>query len=590
MNRRIQCILSVLTLLFTIIAARTAYLQLWEGPQSGETLAAKALKYRTQVIMGEEYYRGEILDRNLLSITDSYMSSSLVAFPLSIENPGEIAAKLEGILKISAQQIEAILKKSQENYGSRIPVFIKVNLSAEECAALRNIDLRGIAVVPVKVRYGPGSLARHIVGYMNKLNETQWQDLKSKKKTIDTNASLPTAYKITDDIGAAGLENKYEEVLRGSKAENSITVMTDANGRLLQGLGYKVQEEAADAWRNHVVLTLDRRYQELAESVLDEYVQRGAVVVLDVSNGDVLAAASRPNFDQNQIEDYLSGKDELIDRTTRVAFYPGSVFKMVVAAGVLEEGLVKPDEKFTCTGTHLFADGTTIKCLREHGEVNLEEAISKSCNTTFVKLGLLLGNDKFYEYASKLGFTVSVNSQSPPALIGNASIGQQGVLVSPMQIANLYATIAREGRFQPWRILAGIRNFQGDIIYENPTKPSVPVISSVTCEILKKALLNAVMNGTGRQGWIEGSGTAGKTGTAQANDKDKVIAWFAGFTPLENPRLAIAVMVEENASGAITGLRGSDTAAPIFKKIAQDILQLEEEADKKSLDNRAVNF
>lgn len=579
MNKRILFILGTLTALFAVIAIRTAYLQLWEGPQSGGTLAAKALRYRTQVVMGEEYYRGEILDRNLLSITDSRVSLSLVVFPLSISNVGETAKMLEDILKISALQIETSIKKGQENFGSRTPVLLKVNLTDEEVKELQNSALQGIAVVPVKTRYGPGSLARHIVGYLNKINENQWLQIKENKKTIDTNPSLPTAYKITDDIGVTGLENKYEEVLRGSKAQNNISVMTDANGQLLPGLGYKIQEEAADPWRNHLVLTLDRRYQDIVERIMDKYILRGAVVVLDVTSGDVLAAASRPNFDQNKIEKYLSGKDELIDRTTRVAFYPGSVFKMVVAAGVLEEGLITPEEKFVCTGIHLFTDGTAIKCLREHGEVNLEDAICKSCNTTFVKLGLLLGNARFYEYAAKLGFTVSVNNLSPPALIGNASIGQQGVLVSPMQIANLYATIARRGLYQPWRILAEIRNYQGDVIYENPSKPPIQVISAPTCEILKKALRNAVINGTGQQGWVEGKGTAGKTGTAQANDKDKVIAWFAGFTPLENPSLAIAVMVEENASGAITGLRGSDTAAPIFKQIAQEIFKIEEEAN-----------
>jgi penicillin-binding protein 2 len=123
------------------------------------------------------------------------------------------------------------------------------------------------------------------------------------------------------------------------------------------------QEEPGDQWRNHLVLTLDKRYQEIVEQVMDKAIVRGAVVVLDVATGDVLAQASRPDFDQNQVSKYLDGVDELIDRTQRVAFYPGSVFKMVVAIGVLEEGLLKPDEVFNCNGAYVFSDNTQIKCL-----------------------------------------------------------------------------------------------------------------------------------------------------------------------------------------------------------------------------------
>ncbi|PKM88555.1 MAG: hypothetical protein CVU87_07265 [Firmicutes bacterium HGW-Firmicutes-12] len=577
MNKRIIYVFGTVAILFSILALRTVYLQIWEGPESGATLAAKALKYRTQVISGEEYFRGEILDRNLVSITDSQVKLTLVAFPSSMTNVTETAAELANIIDYSAEHIAALIKRGQETFGNRTPVIIKTNLTDIEVDKIQGLMNQGIAVVPIKIRYGPDSLARHLVGYLNKIDEEQWQLLLKKNKTAETNQNLPTSYKITDDIGVTGLEGKYEDVLRGSRTQNSIVGITDANGQLLQGLGYKIQEDAIDPWRNHLVLTLDRRYQEIVEKVMDEHIHRGAVVVLDISNGDVLAAASRPNFDQNQIEKYLSGKDELIDRTSRVAFYPGSVFKMVVAAGVLEEGLVTMDEKFICSGSYSFIDGTVIGCLREHGEVNMEEAISKSCNTTFVKLGLRLGNIKFAEYAAKLGFTVNVNSMSPPALVGNASIGQQGVLVSPMQIANLYATLARDGQYKPWRILAEIRNYQGDVIYEYPSKPAIQAISSKTSGILNKALINATENGSGQSGWLEEVGAAGKTGTAQTNDTDEVIAWFAGFTPLDNPRIAIAVMVEENAHGNVIGLRGGQTAAPIFKEIAQEILDLEKE-------------
>jgi len=376
-------------------------------------------------------------------------------------------------------------------------------------------------------------------------------------------------------MGVAGLEGRFEGVLRGSKAENRIGGISDANGRLLQGLGYKSQADAADPWRNHLILTLDSDYQRIAEAALDRHISRGAVAVIDIASGDVLAAASRPNFDQNMVSKYLSGRDELIDRTERIAFYPGSVFKAAIAAAVLEEKLVNQDEVFVCSGSYLFHDGTEIKCLRPHGNVTLADAITQSCNTTFIQLGLRLGNEKMQQYAAKLGLTVNINSSSPPALLGNTSIGQQGVLVSPLQIANLYATLAREGLYQPWRTIAEIRNYQGDVIQQYPRKAAERVLQPETCRILNQALIDTAKNGSGRIAWLERGGSAGKTGTAQANDSNRVIAWYAGFAPADNPKLAIAVMVEENNSGAQTGLRGGETAAPIFKEVAVGILEAE---------------
>jgi penicillin-binding protein 2 len=574
MRKRIIIIMFFFAGLLFLVAGRVFYLQVINSSHSGQELAQKALKFRSQYLSAEEYYRGEILDRNMLSLTDSGIRPTLVAFPGSIKNIDETCEKLEAILEIPAQESEVKISRSQEKLGRRTPLILKVNLTSEEVEKYRANKLPGLTVIPIKTRYGPHSVAKHVVGYVNSINAQKWQELTQAKKTVETNNFLATAYRLTDKIGVAGLEGKHEEVLKGSQPENRIIGFTDANGRLLEGLGYKIKKEQADAWRNHLILTIDRKYQEIVERVMDKEIVRGAVVVIDIPTGDVLALASRPDFDQNQVEKYLGGVDELLDRTNRVVFYPGSVFKIVVAAGVLEENLVQPGEKLVCTGTYVFPDKTEINCLGEHGEINLQEAIAKSCNTTFIQLGLRLGGTKLLHYAQKLGFEIKVNNQSPPALLGNASLGQQGVLVSPLQIANLYATIGRGGLYCPWRLVAQIRNYQGDIIQE--FQPGIPkqVLKPATCAFLKEALSEATRVGTGQQAWLEVIGTAGKTGTAQANKAGKVIAWFAGFTPLENPRLAIVVMVEEQKDDSRKNLRGGEVAAPVFKEIAKEILTL----------------
>lgn len=575
MHKRIAGVLCVFTGLLFVLTIRTGYLQLWDGPGSGVALAAKALKLRTQTLAGEEFNRGEILDRNFISLTDSAVRPALVAFPASITDFAEAAKQLQPVMGLEATYTENMLQRGQGVFGLRTPVILKVNLTETEMVKFRQNSIPGLAILPLKTRYGPGALARHLIGHLNSINEGQWEKLSGERKTVEVNASLPTAYRITDRIGVAGLEGKFENALRGSTAETRIVGVADANGRLLQGLGYKTQQEAADPWRNHLILTLDRNYQAVVEKILDEHITRGAVAVIDITTGDVLAVASRPNYDQNMVSKYLAGRDELLDRTERVAFYPGSVFKAVVAAAALEEKLVSPAEVFLCRGSYIFNDGTEIKCLRPHGEVTLAEAIDVSCNTTFIQLGLRLGNDKLQQYAAKLGFTVNITSSSPPALLGNTSIGQQGVLVSPLQIANLYATLGRKGLYQPWRIMAEIRNYQGDVIQDYPRKVPERVLQEETSRILNEALIETAKNGSGQMAWLEEGGSAGKTGTAQANESNRVIAWYAGFAPANNPRLAIAVMVEENNVGAQTGLRGGATAAPLFKEIAKQILALE---------------
>lgn len=574
MPKRTPKIIYIYGFILILALARTAYLQLWDGPNSGFALAEKALKYRTQALAGEEYCRGEILDRNLVSLTDSGIRPVVAVYPTNISNIPDTAQNLASLLGLEKSYIENLLKRGKENYGVRAPVIIKTNLTAAEISAIEKLKNPGVTVLPLKTRYGPQALAAHLIGYLNSIDGKQWEKLTLERRTAESNGALPTAYKITDKIGVAGLEGKYEQVLKGSRPQDRILAITDGSGRILPGIGTRVQEEANDPWRNHLVLTLDKKYQEIVEQVMDQEITRGAVAVIDIPTGNVLACASRPNFKQDEIYKYLSEGDELLDRCGRVAFYPGSVFKMVIAAGVLEEKLVTTSEEFQCSGAHLFADQTEIKCLSEHGTVDLADAISRSCNTTFVQLGLRLGGAKLAEYAAKLGFTISVGGNSPPALVGNAAIGQEGVLVSPLQIANLYATLGRNGYYRPWRIVSEIRNYQGDVIQEYPGKPPVQVISENTCEILIKDLARAVQAGSGKQAWLQEGGTAGKTGTAQANDTNKVIAWFAGFTPVESPRLAIAVMVEEDTHGLYTGLRGGETAAPVFKKIVEQINDL----------------
>jgi penicillin-binding protein 2 len=171
MGRRIKGLLCVISGLIFLVAGRAFYLQVWSGPDTGASLAAKALNFRSQVIPGEEYYRGEILDRNLISLTDSGVRPALVAFPTLITSAPKIADKLEKVLGLEANVVITAFRKGQDIFGSRTPVVLKKNLTAAEVEKMNASTIPGITVFPLKNRYGSQAVARHLIGYVNSINE-----------------------------------------------------------------------------------------------------------------------------------------------------------------------------------------------------------------------------------------------------------------------------------------------------------------------------------------------------------------------------------------------------------------------------------
>ncbi|MFY9377167.1 MAG: hypothetical protein WAP58_03125, partial [Peptococcia bacterium] len=222
MQQRIRGVLCICIGLLFVLIARTAYLQLWDGPNSGASLANKALRLRLQYLSGEEFNRGEILDRNMLSLTDSAVRPALVAFPLSIRDLSAVAQYLEKNLGLKAAETEKALERAQKYYGPRNPVILQVNLSSAEIEKFQGNTINGLAILPLKNRYGPNSLARHLIGHLNSIDERKWQSLGQARRTIEKNPDLPTAYRLTDKIGVAGLEERYENALRGSKSEYTL--------------------------------------------------------------------------------------------------------------------------------------------------------------------------------------------------------------------------------------------------------------------------------------------------------------------------------------------------------------------------------
>ena len=339
----------------------------------------------------------------------------------------------------------------------------------------------------------------------------------------------------------------------------------------MQGL-VTFQEPETDASRRDLVTTIDAGLQRAAESAADTYMSKGAAVVLSIDTAEVLASLSRPNFDQNRISEYLQGGDQLIDRTTARRFYPGSVFKVLTAAAALEAGLLQQPEEYiySCQGAYGFSNGQQIGCVRSHGPVGLQEALAVSCNGYFISLLQKEGGaEALAKLCDTFGLWRDFDGAASPMLLANTSIGQQGVMVSPLEMARIYAAIGRGGYdLTPVEVL-----FAGDSTgNQTPLVRSRrlrQVFSAETAALLQDALRYTAKAGTAQSGRPDFGSIAAKTGTAQAGADGRVIAWYCGYLPAEKPQYAIAVMVEADAQGQTTGLAGSREAAAVFKEIAE---------------------
>ena len=536
------------------IIGKAFYEQIIMGP----TYASKSLEIRTKQFSAEEYVRGEILDRNGISLTDATYRPTVVIFPKFVSEPEGLLARLKMELpqiSLSEKAIKPYFKNNTKIYPE--PFIIRVENNIDFLSKVSAWNEPGIAILPYKSRYGLDSLAVHLIGYMG----------------FKENGHEPQ--------GMTGIEGRFDALLKGSRTEKIITPITDARNSILNGLGFRLIDLGKDEKRTDIFLTIDSRIQKIAEDVLVENsIIKGSVVVLDIDTGNILAGATRPIYDQNNLDNTMGFKDNQIERTIDYKVYPGSIFKVITAAAALEKGVVTLDTKFICTGS---SSDFRVKCPREHGEITFSQAMEQSCNVTFVQVGLSLGRQVLEEFIiEKFGFNPIENKTfDSSAAIAHGIIGQEIFEVTPLEIANMMATIARDGYHQeimdPWksRLVMAMRNKQ---IMENYIE--IPeykqIYSRDTAQKLKEVLTATNQRGSGRRAWIEGYGSAGKTGTPQANELGEYMAWYTGYAPIEKPKYAVAVLIEEIEGLTKGDLQGGYHAGPIFKEILERVLNIVE--------------
>ncbi len=534
-ERRIGLLFAGFLLCFLAIGARALWLQ---GVQ-GAKLASEATYQQTETVTVPGL-RGSVLDRfgNPLAVSED--AKTVYATPYQVKDPPRTAARLAAVLDLKQGEV---LKSLTEESGFAY-IARKVDLPA--AARVARLELPGIGELPDSRRtYPQGDLAAQTVGTVG-----------------------------AEGQGLTGLEQSENSVLRGSDGERR--VVNDALG---QPIRTETAREASDG--EDVELTLDPAIQKKTEQALAEvgeaYAPKGATAIaMDPRDSRLLAVANWPPLDPADLE--AASPEDLTNRATGFNYEPGSTFKAFTVSAALEEGLVTPTSGFTIPPSLQVAD-RTIEDAEEHGTENLSvaEILAKSSNIGAVEIGLELGATRFSSWIDRFGFGRPTGIQFPgeeegivPKLdeysgstMGNLPMGQ-GLSVTPMQMVAGYAAICDGGVLRQPQLIAKV----GEEAVREPRGRRV--ISPAVAEEVR-TMLEGVLEagGTASSVSVPGYTLAGKTGTAQvaengAYSETKFVASFIGFAPAQDPRLLVAVIVDQ-PQGEIYG---GSVAAPAFGKIA----------------------
>ena len=386
---------------------------------------------------------------------------------------------------------------------------------------------------------------------------------------------------LQENRGVSGLQKGYDSLLMG--APTTVTYLKNGAGGILQGASPVVEQNPL-VYEKGVVTTLWLPLQQAVEEVFPSG-KRGTVVVSRVGSGELLAGASFPAFSPLDVSASLANTASPFLNRMLTPYNLGSVFKLVVAAAALEQG-ISADFSYTCTGE--IGAGQKFSCHKEqgHGQLNMGEALAVSCNPYFIHLAETVGSAAVHQMATALGFGLSTplcegivgeggslpeeKELNSAAALANFAIGQGKLLATPLQVQTLTCAIASGGVVFPQSLVVGTRNEKGEVTYQKG-REGRRVMGSATAQALQEMMQGVVTLGTGVKGYYEPLAGAGKTSTAQTGMVDVkgqgvTQAWFTGFLPAKKPLYGVTILVDGGSSG------GED-AAPIFYELCKIIEQ-----------------
>jgi len=541
-KNRVIFYFAVIFILFIILALRLVWIQIINSAEYEHKALSQRVK---EFVVNSE--RGIIYDNTGRKLAVSLPAKTVVALPDNIINPEKTASELAEVLD---KDYNTIYRRITSDAAA---IFLQRKVSEKTYQKIENKNLIGITFTEESKRYYPeGELASHIIGFTG----------------IDNN-------------GLNGLELSYNNYL-GGKAGKMI-VEKDAEGRTIPN-GIREAVPGRDGY--NVYLTIDEVIQYMAEKELENAAETfdfsgGSVIVLDSSNGDLLAMANTPTYNPNNFANYP--EKNWRNRAISDVFEPGSTFKIITAASALEEGVITENDILTDPG-HIYVENEEISCWSRvgHGAQTFAEVVKNSCNPGFVEVGLKLKKEIFYSYIKAFGFGEQTGIRLPAEAAGiipkYQKIGSlelatfsfgHGISVTPIQLVTAVGAVANEGKLMRPRLVKKVETGSNTENIINEPQMVRQVISKSTADKTKELLKQVVESGTGTQAAIDGYEIGGKTGTAKHYNEDIYDSSFIGIVPAGDRDLVILTILYDIKGETYYG---SQTAAPVFRNLTANIL------------------
>ncbi|MBQ6570421.1 MAG: penicillin-binding protein 2 [Clostridia bacterium] len=436
---------------------------------------------------------------------------------------------------------QSVLQRVGKNY----PFAITVNDGT--------MSKQGVNIYKTSKRYFSRNLAPHTVGYLDS----------------------------SGTVGISGIERVFNDYLSACSGQYRVVCPVDGTGKILDGCTPEI-DDTTDNSVGGVVLTLDADIQQIAQNAAEKYIEQGAVVIMEIPGGKLRALVSRPDFSLLDVKDAVANSDSALVNRCLAQYDVGSVFKLVTAAAALEAG-VSEEWQFECTGSLTIGQNTfTCSGNKAHGMLDMQGAISNSCNLYFITLAQeigaqrLLSTAQFFGFGDSMIFAPGYESYSGnlpdyktlqnPAALANFSFGQGELMATPVQITAMIGAIADDGVMPvPQLVERTVDKFK-NTVDTYLTAGTKQVINQATAQKLQVFMHTAVENGTAKPGKSELITSGAKTGTAETGikkDGKRVLqAGYAGFFPYENPKYVCVVLVENGKGGGVS-------AGPVFREIAE---------------------
>lgn len=559
-SRRIIFFVAV-GLVFTLFVSRLVQLQLLYGEEYGRKSEENSIRPIPQ-----EPIRGLMFDRNGTLLVDSRPSYTVTI------TPSEFRVKtipyLARILQVDTTYVRERLEKGKK-YNRFAPIKVKRDIDFATMSAIEENreKLPGVDYQIEPKRWYPSKAkGTHLFGYTKEISDQQLQEMGSD-------------YRMGDNIGATGLEAAYERYLRGRKGFEFMTV--NAKGQVM-GHYNGGADDVPSREGGELHLAIDASVQALAESLLTN--RRGAVVAIDPSDGGVIALVSKPDYDLTlfggvtppDVWNALNTDSTrpLFNRATLTRYPPGSTFKMVLAAASLKDNVINTGWRIQCGGSFRFGNHV-FKDHQPHGSTDVVESIQRSCNVFYYTVMLRTGFERWTDMGSEFGFGqptgIDIMEETSGLLpsveyfdrvygkgrwtqgyLVSLAIGQGEVGVSPLQMACYAAALGNRGYYHVPHVVRTIRDKETGQVTEVTTETRRIELSEWIWDVLHDGMYRCVNEpgGTAMLARVRGIDLCGKTGTAQ-NPHGKDHAWFIGFAPRENPKIAICVLVENAGFGGV---------------------------------------